>query len=214
MHPPPDYPELLARLDAWQQGVRERFPGVVPCRSGCSACCHGPFDISAADTIVVREGVASLPSPVRAAVEQRARLQMGRMAHAEPGFGFPWDVSRLSEARLDALVDRQAGEPCPALDAGGRCLIYERRPMICRIMGLGMRTGSGAGLPNGCPIRDEFPGYRDLPLQEFDLDGWEQEERRALELAGSELFPDAPNPEFETTIAGAILLGAPEPWRT
>ena len=23
-----------------------------------------------------------------------------------------------------------------------------------------------------------------------------------------------PNPEFETTIAGAILLGAPEPWRT
>jgi Fe-S-cluster containining protein len=214
MRPPPDYPELLARLDGWQQDVRERFPGIVPCRSGCSACCHGPFDISAADAMVVREGVALLPSPVRVAVEQRARMQVGRMARSEAGFEFPWDVSRMAESRFDALVDAQAGEPCPALDSGGRCLIYERRPMICRMMGLGMRTESGAGLANGCPIQDDFPAYRELPLQEFDLESWEEEERLALEAAGSELFPEAPNPEFETTIAGAILLGAPEPWRT
>lgn len=214
MRPPSDYPELLARLDAWQQDVRERFPGVVPCRSGCSACCHGPFDISAADAMVVREGVALLSSPVRVAVEQRARKQVGRMARSAAGFEFPWDVSRMAESRFDALVGAMAGEPCPALDSEGRCLIYERRPMICRMMGLGMRTGSGAGLANGCPIQDDFPAYRDLPLQEFDLESWEEEERWALEAAGSELFPEAPNPEFETTIAGAILLGAPEPWRT
>lgn len=214
MHPPSDYPELLARLDAWQEDVRERFPGVVPCRSGCSACCHGPFDISAADARVVREGVASLPYPVRVAVEQRARVQVGGMARSEPGFEFPWDVSRIEESRFDALVDAQAGEPCPALDFEGRCLIYEWRPMICRVMGLGMRTGSGAGLANGCPIQDDFPAYRELPLQEFDLETWEEQERSALDAAGSELFPEAPNPEFETTIAGAILLGAPEPWRT
>jgi Fe-S-cluster containining protein len=120
----------------------------------------------------------------------------------------------MAESRLDALGDAQAGEPCPALDSEGRCLIYERRPMICRMMGLGMRTASGAGLANGCPIRDDFPAYRDLPLQEFDLERWEQEERSALEAAGRQLFPEAPNPEFETTIAGAILLAAPEPWRT
>lgn len=214
MRPPPDYPELLARLDAWQQDVRERFPGVVPCRSGCSACCHGPFDISAADTVVVREGVASLPNRVRAEVERRARMQVSRMARSEPGFAFPWDVSRLAESRFDALVEAQAGEPCPALDAGGQCLIYQWRPMICRMMGLGMRSESGAELPNGCPIREEYPAYRDLPLQKFDLERWEQDERRALGPAGKQLFPEAPHPEFETTIAGAILLGAPEPWRT
>ena len=211
---PPDYPELLARLDTWQHDVRERFPGVVPCRSGCSACCHGPFDISAADAVVVREGVAALPDPVRQAVEQRARIQVGRMARSEAGFEFPWDVSLLAESRFDALVEAQPADPCPALDAEGRCLIYQRRPMICRMMGLGMRTGSGARLENSCPIQDDFPGYRALPLQEFDLERWEAEERSALEAAGSELFPEAPNPEFETTIAGAILLGAPEPWRT
>lgn len=214
MRPPADYPELLGRLDTWQEDVRERFPQVVPCRSGCSACCHGPFDISAADTVVVLEGVAALPFPVRVAVELRARMQVGRMARSEPGFEFPWDVSRMEESRFDALVNAQAGEPCPALDSGGRCLIYERRPMICRMMGLGMRTASGAELPNGCPIRDDFPAYRDLPLQEFDLERWELEERPALEAAGKELFPETPSPGFETTIAGAILLGAPEPWRT
>jgi Fe-S-cluster containining protein len=214
MRPPPDYPELLARLDAWQHDVRERFPGGVPCRSGCSACCRGPFDISAADVMVVRAGVASLPGEVRVAVEQQARIQVGRMARSEPDFAFPWDVSCMAESRFDALVHAQAGEPCPALDFGGRCLIYQWRPMVCRMMGLGMRTGSGSPLENGCPIRDDFPAYRDLPLQEFDLERWEQEERGALEAAGSELFPAAPNPEFETTVAGAILLGAPESWRT
>jgi Fe-S-cluster containining protein len=147
-------------------------------------------------------------------MEQRARIQVGRMAGAEPEFAFPWDVSRLGESRFDALVDAQAEEPCPALDSAGRCLIYPHRPMVCRMMGLGMRTGSGTSLENGCPIRDDFPVYRDLPLQEFDLESWEQEESGALAAAGRALFPEAPDPEFETTIAGAILLGAPEPWRT
>lgn len=163
---------------------------------------------------MVREGIASLPYPVRVAAEQRARMQVGRMARAEPGFEYPWDVSRMAESRFDALVEAHAGEACPALDSDGGCLIYQRRPMICRMMGLGMRTASGAGLANGCPIQDDFPAYRELPLQEFDLESWEVEERSALDAAGRELFPDAPNSEFETTIAGAILLGAPEPWRT
>ena len=67
--------------------------------------------------MVVREGVALLPAPVRVAVEQRARMQVGRMARSATDFEFPWDVSRMAESRFDALVDAQTGEPCPALDS-------------------------------------------------------------------------------------------------
>jgi Fe-S-cluster containining protein len=205
---PNDYPALLTRLDAWHHGVRERFPGVVPCRAGCSACCHGPFDISVADALVVRDAVAALPETARKAVQERARTQVHRMADTGPSFQFPWDVSRLDEVRFDALVEAQADAPCPALGSTGECLIYESRPMVCRMMGLGMRTGNGAVLENACPIQKDFPAYRDLPPQAFDLEEWETEVSTALRFAAGRLFADEARSEYETTIAGAILLGA------
>jgi Fe-S-cluster containining protein len=206
VHLPSDYPALLTRLDDWQSSVRERFPGVVPCRAGCSACCHGPFDISVADALLVRDAVAALPGGQRESVRRRARAQLSRMAGAEPSFRFPWDVSRLGEARFDALVEAHADAPCPALGSGGECLIYESRPMVCRMMGLGMRSRSGAVLENACPIQEDFPEFRDLPPQEFDLEAWEAEETTALPLAAVELFADEECSGYETTIAGAALL--------
>jgi Fe-S-cluster containining protein len=203
---PIDYPALLSRLDEWHAAVRERFPGVVPCRAGCSACCHGPFDISVADALLVRDAVATLPGPEREAVRRRARAQLSRMAGSEPSFRFPWDVSALGEARFDALVEAQAAEPCPALGGAGECLIYESRPMVCRAMGLGMRTTTGSVLENACPIRGEFPAFRDLPPQAFDLEAWESEETAALRSAARTLFADEAFMEYETTIAGATLL--------
>ena len=129
------------------------------------------------------------------------------MAEAEPSFQSPWDVSRLGEARFDAVVEAHADAPCPALGSGGECLIYESRPMMCRLMGLGMQTGNGAVLDNACPIQDDFPGYKELPPQAFDLETWEREETAALRFAAGKLFADDAYTEYETTIAGAALLG-------
>jgi Fe-S-cluster containining protein len=205
---PADYPELLARLDQWQDDVRNRFPGVVPCRAGCTACCHGPFDISSADALLVGEAVGALPASLRDAVRERARTQLERMTAQDPAFRNPWDVAALGEDRFDALVEARAADPCPALDEGGRCLIYEARPMICRIMGLGIRTGAGELLENACPIQEEFPAYRDLPPQAFDLAGWDAEEARILPLAARRLLGATGRATYETTIAGAVQLGA------
>jgi Fe-S-cluster containining protein len=205
---PADYPALLARLDRWQEDVRKRFPGIVPCRAGCTACCHGPFDISGADALLVGEAVAALPAPSRDAVRGRARAQLERMTAHDPGFRSPWDVSTLGEDRFDALVEAHAAEPCPALDQDGRCLIYPARPMICRVMGLGMRTEAGEVLENACPIQEEFPAYRDLAPQGFDLAGWDAEEAHTLPIAARRLFGVAGRATYETTIAGAVQLGA------
>ena len=204
---PIDYPALLTRLDEWHHALRERFPGLVPCRAGCSACCHGPFDISVADALLVRDAISALPDREREAVRGRARAQVSRMAAAAPSFQFPWDVSRLGDAPFDALVEAQADAPCPALGGSGKCLIYQSRPMVCRLMGLGMRTRSGAELENACPIQGEYPFFRDLPPQEFDLEAWETREARALRMAAGELFGDEASTGYETTIAGAALLG-------
>lgn len=203
---PTDYPALLATLDSWQRSASERHPGVIPCTPGCAACCHGPFDISVADALLVRDTVAALPPPIRKALTRRATEQLDRMRAVEPALTAPFDLSRLGETRFDALVDAFEGEACPALDEDARCRIYQGRPMVCRMMGLGLLTDRGDVIDNACPIQDDFPAYQSLAPQPFDLTRWEVGEERAQAMAAEVLFGSNGETGFETTVAGAILL--------
>lgn len=206
---PADYPALLSELDRWQAGAAAQYPGVVPCRAGCSACCHGPFDISVADALLVREAVLALPEAYRDDLLERARAQMELATELEPGFAAPWDVGQLGEARFDALADALDEDPCPALDEAGRCRIYAHRPMICRLIGLGVATPDGHVIENACPIQDEYPEYAALPPQPFDLDAFGDAEEPQKFHAALVLFGSAGASEYETTVAGAILLASP-----
>jgi hypothetical protein len=110
---PDDYPALLAGIDAWQDEARARYPGVIPCRTGCSACCHGPFDISAADALLVRDAVRALHPDLRAGVRERAESQIRAMREIEAGFTAPLGHHGPGEERFDALVEAFEEDPCP-----------------------------------------------------------------------------------------------------
>ena len=185
-----EYRTLLVQLDRWSAEARDRHPGVVPCARGCTACCHGPFDISAADTVLIRQGLAALGPAVRAGIRDRARTLLDRMRQEAPEWGAPWHIDDIGEDRFDDVVEALAEEPCPLLGADGGCAVYEHRPAICRMMGLGMRTPEG-DIDNACPIKHRFPAYAALPPQRFDLAAFERAEERLNGRAGG----------AETTIA-------------
>ncbi len=181
-----------------------RHPGVFPCRSGCTACCEGPFDISVADAAMVALAVRRLEPTVRAGVVARAEVQVASMNRLEPSWKAPYDVAAIGEARFDQLTDDLAREPCPALDDQGACTIYEHRPFVCRVMGLGMVIESGDVIENGCPIQDQFPAYAALPAEPFPLEEFEAGEDEAKVAAALVLFGDESRGNYETTIAAAI----------
>ena len=201
------YRHLLERLDAWADDARRNHPGVIPCRSGCSACCHGPFDISVADAELVRDAVADLPEAEQAEVRQRAEEVLGRMAALAPDWSAPYDIGELGDARFDRIAEQLSAEPCPLLDEQGDCRIYESRPLICRLMGLAMITPAGRLIENSCPIQSAFPEYAALPPQPFDLEGLEIAELESLQGAARRLFGTTDRLDYETTIAGAVGLG-------
>jgi Fe-S-cluster containining protein len=204
MHPAAEaYQALLERIDRWFGATRERHPGIVPCRPGCSACCHGPFDISAADALLLRQGLATLTATDLGAVRDRAEEGLARLRQAAPEWGPPWDVRALGEERFDAVSEALADLPCPLLDDAGACRLYRWRPMVCRLIGLPMLTAEGEILANACPIQDDFPRYAALDPQPFDLEALEAEEVAALEAASLELLGRL-DPGFETTVAGAV----------
>lgn len=194
-----DYPGLLADLDAWfREGVRAAGSGVVPCTTGCTACCHGPFDISPADAALVGEGVRKLDPESREALRSRASAQLARYREVVPEWNAPWDVGVLGEERFDLLSETLAELPCPALDATGTCQIYAYRPATCRLMGLSLVTPEGDLLENACPIQADFPAYESLPPTPFDLLRFEYEAEEVDERVTAAGW-------CVTTIAAAIV---------
>jgi Fe-S-cluster containining protein len=198
------YRELLERLDEWFSASAERNPGIIPCRPGCSNCCNGPFDISVADALMVREAFNRLPESERDAVLEGARKQVLRMKQLEPGWDMRLGLEGISEAGFDRLAETLGDEPCPLLDQAGSCRIYADRPLICRMIGLGVITPGGRTIDNTCPILGDFPVYATLPPQYFDLESLEELERACLEAASLEMLGTMEHAGFETTISLAL----------
>ena len=204
------YRALLERLDRWFAGARAKHPGVIPCTGGCSACCHGPFDISVADAELLAHAVRALPDAERQEVRARAEALMLRIAGLLPGWQAPHDVASVGDDAFDLMGTTLANEPCPLLDPEGRCRIYADRPLVCRLIGLSMVTPAGRVIENMCPIQEQFPVYEALPPVAFDLEGFEVEEIEALQAAARRLLGTADEETYETTIAAAILdFGGP-----
>lgn len=198
------YRALLEQLDGWFARARERAGKVVPCRTGCTACCHGPFDISVADVLLLEDGLAALGEEERREVARAAAVQLARAAALEPAWRPPYEIAAIGEERFDRLSDALETEPCPLLDDSGRCRVYASRPLVCRIMGLAMRTPAGRTIENACPIAEQFPGYAALAPSPFELERFEEAEATALADAAVELFGHAAYHDFETFIAAAV----------
>lgn len=191
----------LEKLDRWFAGVNASHPNLLPCRRGCSSCCHGPFDVSAADTLLLREGLATLPPGQREAIRVRGAALLDRMRKLEPEWTAPWDLRDIETERFDEITEILAAEPCPLLDQEGGCSVYAYRPLICRVIGIPMMTADGLTLENACPIQDRFPAYAALDPQLFDLEALESAETACLEAAALALFDSPSELGFETTIA-------------
>jgi Fe-S-cluster containining protein len=202
-----EYRALLDRLDRWFAEGRRAASTSVPCRPGCTACCHGPFDISVADAELIRDAMSRLPAAERDSAIRRATALLERMRAIEPGWDAPYEVAAIGEARFDRLTDMLASEPCPLLDDTGRCRIYADRPLVCRLIGLGMVTSAGRTIENACPIQDRFPGYAQLAPVAFDLEAFEEGEIVCLRAAAERRLGDGERWDFETTIAAVVANG-------
>jgi Fe-S-cluster containining protein len=140
-------------------------------------------------------------------VLSRAEALLDRMRAVAPDWETPYEVAAIGEDRFDRLSDALAAEPCPLLDQAGRCRIYADRPLVCRLIGLGMITPAGRVIENACPIQGRFPGYAGLAPVPFQLEAFEDREMECLRAAAERRFGDAERWSFETTIAAAVSSG-------
>jgi Fe-S-cluster containining protein len=138
MKSPVAHKKLLRNIDAWFASVRRSQASQMQCGRGCALCCYGLFDISLPDALEVVEGLSALPDETRAQVAARSAEVQGVIAQAAPELERPFLLSGLTEDRIDQIVDQAGGARCPFLGEENECLIYEHRPLACRLEGAPM----------------------------------------------------------------------------
>jgi Fe-S-cluster containining protein len=137
------YQELLGHIDAWFARGMELYPEQIACKSGCSACCRSLFDITLLDAYLLKLGFDALPAETRELVLQKCRERLGPMRAAWPEFDHPYLLNHRPEEEWETLMPEEDETPCVLLGEDGRCLVYENRPMTCRLHGIPMIDTDG-----------------------------------------------------------------------
>ncbi len=128
-----DYRLLLEEVDAWFSRCAAAFPDQIACAGGCSGCCRGLFDITLLDAALLRSAFDALDESRRRGVLTKARRVAKELQGQWHGFGPPFVLNDLPHGEWTAMPQET---PCVLLSEQGRCLLYEARPMTCRLHGL------------------------------------------------------------------------------
>lgn len=133
-----DYLELLQNIDSWFATVLSRCPTEMQCARGCALCCHGLFDISMPDAVLLSQGLGTLPPEVLQEAVARAAPVQAAIVRLAPELKAPFLLDQIPEGRIDEIVDQATSPPCPLLGSQQECLVYEYRPLACRLEGVPM----------------------------------------------------------------------------
>ena len=207
------YGELLRKVDGWFAACMERHPSVISCRSGCSECCRALFDITLLDAWYLKHGFERLDASLKCAVLEKARERLLSLQGIWPDFHAPYLLNYRPEEEWAILMPDDDETPCPLLGADGRCLVYDYRPMTCRLHGLPLVDISGEVLfDEWCTLN--FTGRN--PLEVKDL-RWEFNllfrEELVIFREFTEQLLNKPINELDTFIPTALLIDfAHFPW--
>lgn len=209
-----EYKLILEEIDRWFKRCQQLYPDEIVCSTGCSECCRGLFDITILDAALLNVGFGGLTDDVRLRVRMQAEERLRAIQSSWPEFRQPFILNYRPEEEREMLLASDNETPCVLLDDSGRCLLYDYRPMTCRLHGLPLTDVSGKlmesewctkNFPEGDPLR--FIGLRG----EFEqLFYHEAELGRAYtaELLGKAVS------ELDTVIPTALLINFNEfDWR-
>ncbi|MBQ9407067.1 MAG: YkgJ family cysteine cluster protein [Desulfovibrio sp.] len=130
------YEMLRSEADTLFNHVSHAFPQCVSCNNGCSDCCHALFDLSLVEAMYVHKafeaafGYGSVRSTIlqRASDVDRSATRLKRDLFREEKDGENLDTIMEHAAQLRLR--------CPLLDEQNRCLLYDARPITCRVYGV------------------------------------------------------------------------------
>lgn len=137
------YEAIIAEADQVFNTVKERFAQNVRCEKGCSDCCHALFDLTLVEALYLNANfLERFSGREKSAVLERAdeadrlvhRLKREAFKAVREGAGSQEILAQMAKVRVR----------CPLLDDEGACVMYDKRPVTCRIYGVPTAIGGQA----------------------------------------------------------------------
>lgn len=149
------YERIQAEADALFARIASQFPQCVTCRKGCSDCCHAVFDISLVEAMYINQAFRkSFPhGPLRSEIVERTSEIDRKLTRVKREL---YQAEKNGEKTEEIM--RKAAQmrmPCPLLNSSNECLLYNVRPITCRIYGV-PETITGKG--HVCGFSNFEPG--------------------------------------------------------
>lgn len=128
----------------------KKYASSMKCTGGCSHCCIDQLTIFTWEAQLILDWFASLDES-----ERKERLK--QCAQGPESF---------------TNVEGQKNDPCVFLNKEGLCQIYERRPIICRTQGMGLKwSEDGQVKRDHCPLNfTEETSLQSDEADELNLD--------------------------------------------
>ncbi len=122
------YEMLLSEIGSVFQRVQEKHSDCVRCQVGCTDCCYALFDLFPIEAAYLSYRFQQhLKRKERREVLRRSEKSLLEIARIREGIkDRESEVMQMAEARIR----------CPLLSDRGHCLLYEYRPITCRLYGI------------------------------------------------------------------------------
>jgi Fe-S-cluster containining protein len=200
------YGDLLREVDEWFSSCISLAGGEISCGSGCSDCCRGLFDITLLDARYLNHGFQMLDDHTKSSVIEKAQHRVALLQGIWPEFAEPYILNYRPEEDWEILMPDSDATPCPLLGEDGRCLVYDYRPMTCRLHGLPLVDLSGEVLHDEwCTLNFNESNPLDMQELRWRFRDLFQDELLLFRRVTYELLGECFN-ELDTFIPTAILI--------
>lgn len=129
------YEALRAAADEAFRRVADAYPDELRCKLQCADCCHALFDLTLIEALYIQhhvkrriQGKALEQLLERANRADREIARIKRQAYRDQEAG-------LDEEQIIGEVGEKRAR-CPLLAEDDTCLLYEQRPITCRVYGI------------------------------------------------------------------------------
>lgn len=132
------YQDYCQRIDQVFQKMEKDFPAEVNCGNKCTDCCYALFDLSLIEALYLNSKFSALDDNVKNSILIEAD-KADRKIHKIKKNLFKEHQQGADEKDVLSQASRQRVR-CPLL-MDNQCVLYEHRPITCRLYGIPMDMG-------------------------------------------------------------------------
>ena len=126
------YLNEVRKADIVFKTIAEKYPLSVKCRIRCCDCCNAVFGIFPIEAAHIHHHLGKLDRKIRRDVQKRAEKSEVEMLKASDKLKETFE----DNPNMQAYGLGKQRVRCPLLSEKEECVLYENRPVICRVYGV------------------------------------------------------------------------------